>query len=275
MNVIYARLKSISSIFILLFISQIVLAQAAQLPFRQVLEVANVTADNLRKDCPKLAQLLAKPELTTAEVNQWIKSNAKEWTVFTEMPSVKKLNIAWATLGIETETKVEFTHSMYLWYAKSGISEEKKNKIFPHFPLPNLRNDLTKEYELYDQKIASWQRLYPEEYERFLNAPELTALNPYYNGYFKLPYIPKFIGQEIADTKPIKKKTGNDEMDEYTYQMKLRNWYFVFKPQEFERLYGKDYKFPADFDQKAYRDQVTKLVNDTKTGVYPNMQNPH
>ena len=57
--------------------------------------------------------------------------------------------------------------------------------------------------------------------------------------------------------------------------MKLRNWYFVFKPQEFEKLYGKDYKFPAEFDQKAYREYIIKMVNDTKKGVYPNTQNPH
>lgn len=275
MNVIYARLRSISTVLLLLFIGHITLAQAAQLPFRQVLQVANISADNLKKDCPRLVQLLAKPELTTAEFNQWIKSTPKEWAAFIEIPAVKKLNIAWATLGIETENKVEFTHSMYLWYTKSEVSEDKKNKLFSHFPLPNLKNDLNKEYDVYDQKIASWQRLYPEEYERFLNTPELTALNPYYNGYYKLPYIPKFIGQDITDTKPVKQKTGNDEMDEYTYQMKLRNWYFVFKPQEFEKLYGKDYKFPAEFDQKAYREYIIKMVNDTKKGVYPNTQNPH
>lgn len=275
MTVIYARLKSIPFLLILFFIGQIAFAQSAQLPFRQVLEVAQLTTENLKKDCPRLVQLLAKPDLTTAEVNQWIKSNAKEWNSFTELASIKKLNIAWATLGLEVDAKTEFTHSFYLWYAKSGISEDKKNKLFPHFPLPNLKNDFNKEYDIYDQKVASWQRMYPEEYERFLNTPELTALNPYYNGYFKLPYIPKFIGQDITDTKPVKQKTGNDEMDEYTYQMKLRNWYFVFKPQEFERMFGKDYKFPAEFDQKAYRARVIKLIEDTKKGVYPNNQNPH
>ncbi len=263
-------------LLILMLGASMLYAQQNNTPFEQVFVTTGLNKESLKTDFPHLYQVVKNKDYKTEDVNSFIKANATEWQNFTNLPSVKKLNIAWGTLGLVLpENKPEFQHSLYQWYKASGISEAKKEALFPHFPLPNLKNDANKELTEYEQRISAWQRLYTEEYERFLNAPELTALNPYYKGYYKFPYIPRFIGAEIELEKPTKANTGNAIVDDYNYQLKLRNWYFVFKPQEFTKLYGKDYKFPESFDQQAYRDQIIKMLNNKKAGTYPDMSNPH
>ena len=243
-------------------------AQINATPFEQVFVTANLDKETLKKDFPHLYSVVKNKDYKTEDVNSFIQSYQTEWSSFCNLPALKKLNIAWITLGITSaEIKKPFPHSMYQWYKAANISDAKKNQLFPHFPLPNLKNDADKELADYYQKIGVWQRLYTEEYERFLNSPELTALNPYYKGYYQLPYIPKFVGSAITQQKPDKQNTGNAIMDEYNHQLKLRNWYFVFKPEIFEHLYGKDYKFPKDFDGAAYRHIVITKLNEKKDGT--------
>ncbi len=262
--------------FFVFIASQSVSAQQNNTPFEQVFVTANLNKENLKKDFPHLYQVVKNKDYKTEDINSFIKAHGTEWNSFCHLPAVMNLNIAWSTLGLVIpEPKKEFPHSLYQWYKASGISEAKRNQLFPHFPLPDLKKDANKELADYEAKIGAWQRLYTEEYEHFLNAPELTALNPYYTGYYKFPYLPKFIGQDIELEKPTKPNTGNAIADDYHYQMKLRNWYFVFKPQEFDRLYGKDYKFPESFNQQEYRDHMSKILKEKKAGTYPNLTNPH
>lgn len=252
-------------------------AQQAANPFNEVLTYANINTHNLKKDFPHLSKVLTKDGYTIADVSNWARQHPSEWTGFNQLPEVKKLNIAWATVGIAEPAKAsEFQNSFYQWYKAANVSDTKRSELFPHFPLPNLNNaNLEEEATNYDGGIATWQRLYPEEYQTFLNTPELTALNPYYNGYYALNYMPMFIGSDIALDKPVKENTGSEAKDEFKYQLKLRHWYFVFQPTEFNSLYGKDYKFPADFDAQAYRERIVKLLNEIKAGTYPNTSDQH
>jgi hypothetical protein len=260
---------------LVLWLSLSLQAQHSANPFESVFETTGIKKESL-KSLPALDRVLSNKDYSINDINNWIAANPKEWKLFNDIPEVKKLNIAWVTLGIQVPVaEKKFEHSLYQWYKAAGVSEEKRKQLFAHFPLPDLKNDYEKELIAYEQKIGAWQRLYPEEYERFLNAPELTALNPYYAGYYTLPYMPRFIGQEIALAKPQKANTGNPVMDEYNYQLKLRNWYFVFKPEEFEKLYGKDYKFPDSFDAKTYREYTVRVLTETQSGTYPNNQNGH
>jgi hypothetical protein len=250
-------------------------AQSAN-AFEQALTMAKVEKSTLNKPAPHLYKVVTTANYTIEDINKWIKEYPKEWEAFTHIESIEKLNLAWPTLGIKTPVAAyQFTHSMYNWYKAAKISEEKRKALFPHFPLPDLKNDPYKEEQAYETRVATWQRLYPEEYETFLNTPELTALNPYYNGYYKLSYIPRFIGQDVTEEKPKRDGSVVTLMDEYKFQLRLRNWYFIFQPEEFNRLYGKDYKFPDSFDAKAYRDQVLNRLKLTKEGKYPNMDNSH
>lgn len=267
--------KWLSAVVVLWF-SLSVQAQNSANPFESVFETTGVKKESLKSSLPGLARVLSNKDYTINDINNWIAANPKEWKAFNEIKEVKNLNIAWITLGINVPAQEKrFEHSLYQWFKASGITDDKRKYLFPHFPLPDLKNDYNTELTAYEQKIGAWQRLYPEEYERFLNTPELTALNPYYTGYYKLPYMPRFIGQEITINKPQKTNTGNPVMDEYNYQLKLRNWYFVFKPEEFERLFGKDYKFPDSFDMKTYREYTFRVLNETQSGTYPNNQNGH
>ncbi len=251
-------------------------AQQNNTPFDQVFSFAGVDKESLKKDFPHLYQVVKNKDYKTEDINDFIKKHTVEWNDFCNMPAIKKLNISWGTMGLTTETpKAEFSHSLYRWYKAANVSEATRKELFPHFPLPNLKNDAAKELAEYDQRIVAWQRLYSEEYEHFLNAPELTALNPYYKGYYKLPYLPRFIGAEIGLDKPVKANTGNAIQDEYQYQLKLRNWYYVFKTAEFEKLYGSDYKFPETFNAEQYREQIIKMLKDKKAGTYPDYTNPH
>lgn len=244
--------------------------------FEQALKMAAVEKSSLTKTTPHLYKVVSNANYTIEDINKWIKEYPKEWEAFTHIQTVEKLNIAWATLGVNAPVKpYEFSHSFYNWYKAAKITETKRKELFPHFPLPDLKNDAYKEEADYEARVSTWQRLYPEEYERFLNTPELTALNPYYNGYYKLPYLPKFIGADISLDKPKRENTETSVMAEYQYQLKLRNWYFVFQPDEFTRLYGKDYKFPESFDAKAYRTQVIERLNKIKNGTYPDLQGGH
>ncbi|MCS6934424.1 MAG: hypothetical protein NZM35_04640 [Chitinophagales bacterium] len=266
MTLLYPAVKK--CIIGLLIVPILVMAQAPVNPFQQLLLYANLQPAQLAAEFPALGKIISRSDYTIDDINRWISTNPAEWQAFSQKPEIKKLNVAWATLGIQVPAPAKtFRHSFYQWYAASGISEEKRKQLFPHFPLPDLQNDPDKEEVIYESKVAAWQRLYPEEYERFLNTPELTALNPYYKGYYKLPYVPRFIGAEIGFEKPRKQNTGNEVMDEYNYQLKLRNWLFVFDPEKFNRLYGKDYKFPESFDANAYRESVIKMLNDQKNGV--------
>lgn len=240
-------------------------SQTNNTPFEQVFSAAGVTKETLQKSFPHLYRVVSQNGYSTNDINTYIKANKNEWADFTQLPAIKKLNIAWGTLGIVApETAKVFEHSLYQWYMAAHISTAKKQELFPHFPLPDLKNEYNKELSEYYQRIGTWQRLFPQEYEQFLNTPELTALNPYYNGYYHLPYIPKFIGAKVTTAKPEKQHTGNPIMDDYNYQLQLRNWYFVFKPEQFEKLYGNDYKFPETFDAAAYRSQVIAKLNESK-----------
>ena len=274
---LYSSKKSRLIAFILFsFLSTSLLtAQQSAPSFEQVFSFAGIQKDALKKDFPHLYQVVSKT-YTTDDVNTYVKSYEGEWNSFQNLPAIKKLNIAWPTLGIAASApKAGFSHSLYQWYKAANVSDATRKELFPHFPLPNLKNDPNKEAADYDQRVVAWQRLYSEEYEHFLNAPELTALNPYYKGYYKLPYLPRFVGSAIELEKPVKQNTGNTITDDYQYQLKLRNWYYVLKPEEFEKLYGKDYKFPDSFDAKQYRDHIVKMLKDKKAGTYPDYTNPH
>lgn len=273
----FARRRwTIAIFFCCLFATQSIWAQINNTPFEQVFSFANIDKESLKKDFPHLYQVVKTKDYTTENVNAFIKSHETEWTAFCNLPAVKKLNIAWPTMGITAvAAKQEFTHSMYQWYKAANVADATRKELFPHFPLPNLKNEATKELDEYETRVSTWQRLYPEEYEHFINAPQLTALNPYYKGYFKLPYLPRFVGSQIELEKPIKANTGKPVTDEYQYQLRLRNWYFVFKPEEFEKQYGKDYKFPESFDAAQYRAQIIKMLKDKKAGTYPDYSNAH
>lgn len=154
-----------------------------------------------------------------------------------------------------------FEHAMWQWVNGSNISDKRLNEVAPHFP-----NPATVQYnmEQYDFAIQKWQKLYCFEYEALVNAPELTALNPYYEGYIDIMEMPYFIRPLASYDKPVLKNTGNKFDDELNYELDVQAWYFVFHPDQFYQIYKIKPSFPKWFDVAAYRSQIVKKIEETK-----------
>jgi hypothetical protein len=154
-----------------------------------------------------------------------------------------------------------FEHSMWQWVQGSKISDKRLNTVAPHFPNPK---EVNYNMEQYDFAIQRWQKLYCFEYEAFVNAPELTALNPYYTGYVDIMEIPYFIRPLSSYEKPQLKNTGNKFEDELNFELDMQAWYFVFHPDQFYQIYKIKPIFPEWFDVGAYKTQIVKKIEETK-----------
>lgn len=154
-----------------------------------------------------------------------------------------------------------FEHAMWQWVEGSKISDKRMNEVAPHFPNPS---DHGYNLESYDQAIFKWQKLFCFEYEALINAPELTALNPYYTEYQDIIQVPYFIRPLTSFDKPVKQNTGNAFEDELNYELDLQAWYFVFEPDQFQHIYKIDPDFSEHFDAEAYRNQIIKKIEETE-----------
>ena len=157
-----------------------------------------------------------------------------------------------------------FEHSLWQWVQGSNISDKRLKTVAPHFPHPQ---DVNYNMEQYDFAIQKWQKLYCFEYESFVNAPELTALNPYYTGYIDIMEMPYFIRPLSSYDKPLRKNTSDSFEDELGYELDLQAWYFVFQPEQFYRIYKIKPSFPEWFDVDAYRAQIVKKIEETKKQI--------
>lgn len=209
-------------------------------------------------------------------LNQWLESYPREWASLQNLPQLANKGIGWASYGVPEKyvaQKETVASSWWQWYSNSGVSSDTKKKLFPHFP------DLDKSLKgdtlgaNFDRKVGMWQRLYPKEYIAFLNTPEIKALNPYAPGTIKIEYMPRFIGTGITAQFPVKENTGDVLQDDYNYQLRIRNWYFVYKPEEFEKRYGKDYEFQPTFNADEYRKTVKMLIERQKNPDYNTIKN--
>lgn len=209
-------------------------------------------------------------------LNQWLESYPREWNNLQNIPQLAQQGIGWSSYGIAdkyVKQKETVASSWWQWYTNSGVSDDTRKKLFPHFPEldKNLKGDTLGAN--FDRKVGIWQRLYPKEYIAFLNTPEIKALNPYAPNQIKLEYMPRFIGASINTQFPVKENTGDVLQDEFNYQLRIRNWYFVFKPEEFERRYGKDYEFQSTFNIEEYRKTVKMLIERQKSPDYNTIKN--
>lgn len=158
----------------------------------------------------------------------------------------------------------DFEHAMWQWVEGSKISDKRLNEVAPHFPHPSASNYDMKQY---DFAVLKWQKLYCFEYEALINAPELTALNPYYEGYVNIIQMPYFIRPLSSFDKPVYKDTGNTFDDQLDYELNLQAWYFVFHPDQFYKIYKIKAAFPEWFDADAYRAQVIKKIEETQKQI--------
>lgn len=193
-----------------------------------------------------------------------------QWDAFLHLPAVAAQEINWASYGV-AEKNLPKRHevladSHWQWYVASKISDEKRERLFPHFPLATGIKNTDENIKNYTAKVGIWMRLYPKEYQAFLNTPEIAGLVPDRKGDIKLNYMPKFVGAQITSKKPVKKSTGNELLDEYNYQLALRYWAFLYNEPEYSRLYAKDYDFPADFDAVRFKVNARAKIYENERG---------
>lgn len=159
------------------------------------------------------------------------------------------------------QTPDSFEHAMWQWVEGSEISDKRLNEVAPHFPRPEA---VDYDMGLYDLEIIRWQKLFCFEYEAIVNAPELVALNPYYDGYEDIIQVPYFIRPLSSFDKPVKKDTGNPFEDQLAYELDMQAWYYVFEPDQFRHIYQMDLDFSEDFDGEAYRAEIIKKIEETE-----------
>jgi hypothetical protein len=152
-------------------------------------------------------------------------------------------------------------HSLWEWVVGSEISDKRLNEVAPHFP---KGTDFGKDASAYDLAIRKWQKLYCFEYENLINAPELTKLNPYYDGYQDIIQMPYFILPLSSYDKPNAPAASADFETLLDYELKLQAWYFVFQPDDFYHIYRIKPEFPAWFDPNVYRTQIVNKIEESK-----------
>lgn len=160
----------------------------------------------------------------------------------------------------QAQDQSSFRNSFWQWVEGANVSDKRMREIAPHFPHPK---DVAYDMEQYNFEIVRWQKIYCFEYEALVNAPELTASNPYYDGYQDIIQLPYFIRPLSSFDKPTKKNTGNEFEDQLEYELDMQAWYFVFEPAEFYKIYKIKPTFPSWFDADAYKTQVIKKIEET------------
>ena len=167
-----------------------------------------------------------------------------------------------STLAYAGEREVPFENAMWQWKEASGIEARRLDLISPHFPIPVLSGEGAADKHAYDWALERWSQLYPAEYEAFVNAPELTALNPYYSGYSRVYVWPKFSGMAILAAKPNRPEDGSSREAILHYELTLQKWLFVFQPAQFDAQWGAVPRFPEGVDVEAWRKKEQKRALD-------------
>lgn len=163
--------------------------------------------------------------------------------------------------SIEKNSSDNFENGWWEWISGSEISDDKLNKIAPNLPHPKQAGFSS---ETYDKLIYKWQTLYPFEYQDLINTPELTALNPYYDGYQKIIEMPYFIRPLTSYERPLRKNYGQSTEDEISFELDTQAWYFVFHPSKFKEKFYSNYTFPEWFDEDAFRNQIINKIENSK-----------
>lgn len=160
-----------------------------------------------------------------------------------------------------SQEPTQLEHSMWEWVVGSEISDKRLNELAPHFP---KGTDFGSDAKSYDLAILKWQKLYCFEYENLINAPELTKLNPYYDGYQDIIQMPYFILPLSSYDKPLPPEGNVDFETMLDYELTLQAWYFVFHPDQFYQIYKIKADFPDWFNPDVYRAQIINKIEESK-----------
>ena len=181
-------------------------------------------------------------------VDLWIANYPAEVKAFLALPAIKKLNPSLVDLGIKkegVEEKKTFSHPFLKWVEGSGLAPSELKALAPHFPKPQVTEDIALSYSNYEKVLMDWMVIYATEYEKLINSPKLVKSNKYYTGYQK-------INSPVADSswrvltptniQPTKDQfqSGNEALDAKRFEQYTRAWYFRYNKVEYFRIYEPD-----------------------------------
>lgn len=185
------------------------------------------------------------------EFKKWTENNFEEFQAFANSDEIRSQGFAWESLGFKNPYIVKKYYNSFS-QAASILSADRLKEIAPNFPLEKSADNK----EEYDALIKNWQQEYIQEYEDWLNAPEILAIKP--EGARALvdlgiqAKLPDFMEYPDIDFDyPLK---GDEESDK-VYALRLQHWYYVYQPDKYEENYGKFPTLPDDFDLDAYVNQ--------------------
>lgn len=235
--------------------------------WRSLMQASQVSFETIYKTSPHfpVIEKYSEDAAFSEAVKEWQKKYPAEEQAFWKIEGIQKANPSAFYLGLSDGTKPDvFESSIWEWVTNSKITDARLNELAAHFPKPVLTGKAKEDTKVYETALDAWIKLYPLEYERLFNAPELTALNPYYTGYFKPVQIPAFLSIPLHETKPVREAYSNTPNGELSYQLSIRAWLFVFEPQTFAALYGNQYSFPEWFSAEKFRADVKQKFEWTK-----------
>jgi hypothetical protein len=254
-------------VLLLLCGTQLFAQDANRQTWRSLMQTCQVSFSKIYETCPHFPVIDNYKDDASfiAAVQKWQKEYTFEEAAFWKIEGVQKGNPSAYYLGLSDGKKpAVFQSSIWEWVHNSKISDERLTAIAPHFPKPVLTGNAEADTKTYEEALDFWIKIYPLEYEHLFNAPELTALNPSYEGYHKPVLIPAFVSAPMRETKPYREAYSKTAKGELSYQLSIRAWYFVFDPETFNKLYGKDYEFPEWFSPEKFRNDVKQKFEWTK-----------
>ncbi len=190
----------------------------------------------------------------TQAFKSWTENHFDEFQAFANHDDIKSKGFAWESLGMKNPYIIKKYYSPFS-QAAAGLDKARLKEIAPHFP----SEDLAKSQEEYETLIKQWQDEHMQEYEDFLNAPEIMAMKPSDSRALVdlgiQPELPEFMSYpDFGEDYPAK---GENEPDD-VYALKLQHWHFVYHPEEYEEKYGQFPTLPEGFDLDAYIKQYTE-----------------
>lgn len=235
--------------------------------WRSLMQASNTSFEKIYQACPHFPNIdkYTDDAAFGKALQEWQKGFAFEEQAFWNLEGIKKANPSPYYLGLSDGTPKEvFESSIWEWVHNSKITDARLSELAAHFPKPKLTGVAKEDTKTYQAELDFWIKLYPLEYERLFNAKELTALNPYYTGYYKPVQIPAFVSAPLHETKPYREAYSPTLNGELSYQLSIRAWYFVFEPETFNALYATQYSFPEWFDAAKFRADVKQKIEWTK-----------
>ena len=231
--------------------------------WRNMMDHCGVSFETIYAECPSFPKVESyiNDEDYSRALEDWQNNHPEELETFWSIEAIQTCNPSPFYLGLsDGEVEDQFDNSMWQWVEGSGITDTRLMEIAPHFPKPEITGNFDADELAYNAELEIWSYLYPLEYEALINCDELTALNPYYEGYVVLSVLPKFIGAKIDSERPQFIDTGNAYVDRLSFELKMQNWLFVYHPEKFQKRYGYEPRFPETFDAEDYREEVKDRI---------------